>query len=207
MNEYLPTKTNLMNLNEEIKLSKQGQSLLERKKLILINEKEKYEEQAKELRNIINNLFTEAYLLLQEASMDMGMEKIKNVANLFPIEDEIDIKYKTIMGVEIPSIIWNIKIDVKKANYNLYSTTISLDKTVIKFNEIKEQLFKLTELENTIKRLKMAIAKVQTRSNALQNIIIPEQEQIAKEIQNALEEKEREDFSRLKVIKNRKEDT
>lgn len=201
MNEYLPTKTNLMNLQDAIKLSKQGQSLLERKKLILMNEKEKYEEKAKKLRDDVNKLFLEAYSLLQEACMDIGMEKIEKIVKLFQIEDKIDIKYKTVMGVEIPSIIWEEQINIKEIKYNLYSTSISLDKTVIKFNELKKYIFELTELENTVKRLEIAIQKVQTRSNALQNIIIPEQEEIAKNIQNVLEEKEREDFSRLKVIK------
>ncbi len=204
MNEYLPTKTNLMNLQSSIKLSKQGQSLLEHKKLILMNQKQEYEEKAKKIREQINNFFKEAYMQLREASMDMGIDNIRKVVDFFPIEDDIDIKYKTIMGVEIPSIVWNQKVDNKNINYNFYSTTISLDKTVMKFNELKEYLFNLAELENTLRRLEIAIRKVQTRSNALQNIIIPEQEKIAKTIQNALEEKEREDFSRLKVIKKNK---
>ena len=204
MNEYLPTKTNLMNLQSSIKLSKQGQSLLEHKKLILMNQKQEYEEKAKKIREQINNFFKEAYMQLREAIMDMGIDNIRKVVDFFPIEDDIDIKYKTIMGVEIPSIVWNQKVDNKNINYNFYSTTISLDKTVMKFNELKEYLFNLAELENTLRRLEIAIRKVQTRSNALQNIIIPEQEKIAKTIQNALEEKEREDFSRLKVIKKNK---
>ena len=61
----------------------------------------------------------------------------------------------------------------------------------------------LTELENTIKRLDIAITKVRTRSNALENIIIPRDEKVAKKIQETLEEKDREDFSRLKLIKRK----
>ena len=41
MNEYLPTKTNLMRIQDSIRLSKQGQELLERKRMILVKEKEK----------------------------------------------------------------------------------------------------------------------------------------------------------------------
>ena len=108
------------------------------------------------------------------------------------------------MGVEIPSVIWKEQEENQKLNYGFYETTISLDKAVLKFNEIKEKMLILAELENTVKRLELSIIKVQTRSNALQNIIIPENEKIEKSIQNALEEKEREDFSRLKVVKRRK---
>ncbi len=203
MNEYLPTKTNLMRIQDTIRLSKQGQSLLERKRIILVKEKEKYAERAIELRNQMENLFKEAYLLLQEASLDMGMERISNLANGIKKENSIDIKYKTIMGVEIPSVIWETQ-ENNKLNYGFYETAISLDKAVLKFNEIKEKMLILAELENTVKRLELSITKVQTRSNALENIIIPENQKIEKSIQNALDEKEREDFSRLKVVKRRR---
>lgn len=204
MNEYLPTKTNLMRIQDSIRLSKQGQELLERKRMILVKEKEKYEEKANNLRMQMQTLFSEAYLLLQDASIDMGMEKIAVLANGIKKENSIDIKYRTIMGVEIPSVIWAEQDENQKLNYGFYETTISLDKAVLKFNEIKEKMLILAELENTVKRLELSIIKVQTRSNALQNIIIPENEKIEKSIQNALEEKEREDFSRLKVVKRRK---
>jgi V/A-type H+-transporting ATPase subunit D len=39
------------------------------------------------------------------------------------------------------------------------------------------------------------------RTNALKNIMIPKYEEITTTISNVLEEKEREEFSRLKVIK------
>ena len=44
------------------------------------------------------------------------------------------------------------------------------------------------------------------RANALDNIMIPQFTATIKYITEALEEKEREDFSRLKVIKRQKEE-
>ena len=52
-------------------------------------------------------------------------------------------------------------------------------------------------------RLAYNIKKTQKRANALQNITIPNYEVLVKTIENALEEKEREEFTRLKVIKSR----
>lgn len=49
------------------------------------------------------------------------------------------------------------------------------------------------------------IKKTQKRANALQNITIPMYENLVYTISNALEEKEREEFTRLKVIKQMKE--
>ena len=49
--------------------------------------------------------------------------------------------------------------------------------------------------------MRIKIKKTQKRANALKNITIPRYTVLTKDIQNALEEKEREEFTRLKVIK------
>ena len=54
-------------------------------------------------------------------------------------------------------------------------------------------------------RLASNIKKTQKRANALQNITIPMYSNLVYSITNALEEKEREEFTRLKVIKRMKE--
>lgn len=66
---------------------------------------------------------------------------------------------------------------------------------------MKELTIKLSMIENSAYRLAYNIKKTQKRANALQNITIPNYETITRDITNALEEKEREEFTRLKVIK------
>ena len=58
-------------------------------------------------------------------------------------------------------------------------------------------------IENYYYSISYNIKKTQKRANALQNITIPNYEVLVKTIENALEEKEREEFTRLKVIKSR----
>ena len=62
-------------------------------------------------------------------------------------------------------------------------------------------IIKLSTIETSAYRLAASIKKTQKRANALQNITIPYYSTLAVEIENALEEKEREEFGRLKVIK------
>ena len=50
-----------------------------------------------------------------------------------------------------------------------------------------------------------AIKKAQKRANALQNIVIPGLNAEISRISDALEEKEREEFVRLKVVKARED--
>ncbi len=69
---------------------------------------------------------------------------------------------------------------------------------------MKELTIRLAQIETAAYRLAYNIKKTQKRANALQNITIPKYEMLSKSIQSALEEKEREEFTRLKVIKRMK---
>lgn len=105
------------------------------------------------------------------------------------------------MGVEIPSIIYEKQ--KQKTMIGLYNTNIQVDEAIEIFTKIKTEIIELAEIENTILRINKAIEKVKKRSNALKDIIIPEEKQQIKTIEGILEEREREEFSRLKVIKKK----
>lgn len=199
---YLPTKNNLLKIKANLKLSKQGHELLEKKKFILTVEKNKYIKQQKKLKEEINKLFEEGYTALNNASIDIGIDELINISDGIKTEKSIDIKYKSIMGVEIPSVVYDIQ-DLE-LSYGLYSTTISVDETILKFIQIKRVIIQLAEIDNILFRLNKSIQKVQKRSNALNDIIIPNNEKIAKQIEDILEEREREEFTRLKVMKKGK---
>ncbi|MBQ1381617.1 MAG: V-type ATP synthase subunit D, partial [Ruminococcus sp.] len=74
----------------------------------------------------------------------------------------------------------------------------------ILFTRVKVLTVELAEIENSVYRLAVSIKKTQKRANALKNIMIPRFEETVKFITDALDEKDREEFSRLKVIKRKK---
>ena len=76
-----------------------------------------------------------------------------------------------------------------------------MDESIIKFSEVKKRIIKLAEINNTMARLQNAIEKLGRRSNALKEVIIPRDERLAKKISLDLEEEERDEFVRLKVVK------
>lgn len=197
----LPTKNNLMRLKDNLRLSKQGRDLLEKKKIILNMEKIKYVKKAKEKKEELDIALQKAYQSYIQAVIETGVDNLIDISNGMSFDDVLDIKYKTIMGVEIPSIVY----ESKKAmlNYSLYDTTSSVDKTIIDFNKVKDLIIEYAELSNIIIRLEKSIEKVSKRSNALGDMIIPQTEKNISEIQDILEEREREEFTRLKVIKNK----
>ena len=200
MSTLLPTKSNLIKLKKTIALSKQGQELLEKKKYILENEKEKYISQKKELEETFHKQYEKAFLALQNANVDMGINKVNMISHTIEIDNQLDIKYKTIMGVEIPLISYTSSSN-SDLTFGLLGTTISIDEAIVEFQNIKKMMIDLARLEITISRLDSAIEKVQKRSNSLKDIIIPNYEKDEKRIQDILEERDREEFVRMKMIK------
>ena len=106
------------------------------------------------------------------------------------------------MGVELPVVtLGDEKLDMY---YGLNSTNSQLDEAYLSFVQVKHMTAELAEIENSVYRLADAIKKTQKRANALDNIMIPQFTATIKYITEALEEKEREDFSRLKSSRDRR---
>ena len=200
-NNYLPTKSNLIKLQESLKITKQGHELLERKRLILSKELEKYQDKVKSIEQELYDMMEDGKNLVRNVNTDIGIDNFTNISNGVKIDDYIDIKNKTLMGCEIPSAVH--KREVIKRNYGFYNTTHIIDEAIFKFNEIQEKLIEYAILKNTVDRLKRETERVGERANALQNIIIPENDKNLKQISSIIDEREREEFSRLKVIKKR----
>lgn len=197
-----PTKGNLMTAKNTLRLSKQGYEMLDKKRNILIREMMQLIEEAKEVEANIEKTFAKAYKALEAASVMMGMRNVAEIASASPIEESVEIDLRSVMGVEIPIV--RVDENAGKPIYSFFSTTSALDEATLNFNNVKQMTVRLTEIENAIYRLAMNIKKTQKRANALENITIPLYEGLSKEISNALEEKEREEHTRLKMIKKTK---
>ncbi len=197
-----PTKGNLMISRNRLALSKVGYELMDKKRNILVREMMQFIDQAKELQAVIGETFADAYAALQKANITLGINTVEQIAQAIELEDQIVIKVRSIMGVEIP-IIGEIDTNLKP-QFGFARTNISLDEAYEKFLKVKQLTVMLAEVENAIYRLAINVKRTQKRANALQNIMIPRYEKLTKDITNALEEKEREEFMRLKMIKSYK---
>ena len=197
-----PTKGNLLNIKKSLGLARMGFELMDRKRNILIRELMTLIDRAKSIRTRIDDTYTRAYAALQRANITLGQSVCNNIAATIPLEDSVEISFRSVMGVELPSV--TIQSESPQPSYGLSDTNSQLDYAYLCFQQVKGMIAELAELENCIYRLATAIKKTQSRANALKNIIIPQFEESSKFISDALEEKEREDFSRLKVIKSTK---
>lgn len=194
-----PTKGNLILAKNSLALSKQGFDLMDKKRNILIKELMELVDQAKDIQSQIDVTFRTAYSALQRANLDIGISYVQEISRTVPVEDSIQIKTRSVMGTEIPLVQANESSNAP--TYAYYGTKASLDEAKAAFEKVKQLTIHLSAVENAAYRLAINIKKTQKRANALKNITIPKYEELTKSISNALEEKEREEFTRLKVIK------
>ena len=179
--QTVPTKGNLMNTKKSLALAKNGYELLDRKRNILIREMMTLIDHANAIQQKIDDAYAEAYTALQTANVTNGFCE------------------------EIPILTIEEREDHNYLHYGLRTTNSAIDKVYTKFTEVKNLTVELAEIENSVYRLADSIKKTQKRANALKNIMIPRFEETVKFISDALDEKDREEFSRLKVIKKKKQ--
>lgn len=198
-----PTKGNLIMAKNTLKLCRQGYDLLDKKRNVLIREITDLSKKASSLQEDIDRLFPEAYQALQHANIALGISNVERLSYGVPQETTVRIRARSVMGVEIPICDYNNSTSgVPMFGFGQTSSTI--DDAFSRFNRVKDLIVHLATIENAAYRLASAIKKTQKRANALKNVIIPRYESLVKQIQETLDEREREEFARLKVIKGRK---
>ena len=196
----VPTKGNLMRAKNSLTLARQGYDLMDtlarqgydlmdKKRNILIRELTTHIEKAKELQSQIDVTYREAYAALQKANLEMGISTVQRLSRTIELETEISVHTRSIMGTEIPLVRdeSTAGTDVKPA-YAFYRSRDALDEARRMFLKVRSLTLSLAQYEIT-------------GANALKNITIPYYETLVKAISASLEEKEREEFTRMKVIK------
>ena len=200
--QIFPTKANLMNTKKSLELAKLGYDLMDRKRNILVREMMRLIDEAKDVQQQIGEVYAGAYDALKKASLNLG--DCSRFAGAIPVDDSVSLDYRSVMGVEVPTLeIHPRATDVR--DFGFLATNSDFDEACRRFNEVKTLTVRLAQIENSVYRLADAVKKTQKRSNALNNIMIPRLSETVKYITDALDEKEREDFSRLKVTKRTKE--
>ena len=203
-NKITPTKANLIKSKSTLDFSQKGFELLDKKRTVLIQEMMTLIDSANKIEKEIETKFAEAYEAIKNVSITMGVSSVEEVTVAISKEKDYDIRFRSVMGVEIPEIVYQTQ-DKIKPQYGFYRSNPSLDIAIFKLNEVKYLSYQLAQLETSAYKLSIEIKKTQKRANALDKIQIPRLTRQIKYIQETLEEKEREDFFRLKIIKKKQE--
>ena len=182
-----PTRMELLSLKNRTKLAVKGHGLLKEKRDALIKEFFDILDRVKGIRENAELSLKEANDALVEAQIAMGDLAVKKAALSVKESIDVDITSRSVMGVAVP--VTNVKMEKRSIidrGYGFSDTTIQLDEAAKKFEESLKYLIELTK----------------RRVNALEHIMIPRFENTEKYIDMRLQEMERENFVRLKMIRS-----
>jgi V/A-type H+-transporting ATPase subunit D len=198
-----PTKSKLIETKRSLKLAREGHTLLDKKRNVLIRELMQLIDEAKEVQNQTEKVFEVAYKALIEANVYLGIENVQEIGLGIDEFDDLQIRLRSVMGVEVPEM---EKVEEHiNISYGFTKTNAKLDIARKAFNEVLNLTAKLTEIETSVYRLAVEIKRTQRRVNALEYVLIPEYDEIVKFIESYLEETERDDFFRMKRLKQRRD--
>lgn len=202
-NKVIPTKANLLNLKDQVQFAKKGYELLDRKRTVLIQEMMRLNQEARSLQKNIGDMLAQSYGSLMDASIVMGSENVRDLAQSMTLEGDFKLVSRTVMGVEVPKIQYKKK--QRRTEYAFHQTTAAFDQASLDFNRLLDYIYELAEVETSVFRIAEEIKETAKRANALDKIQIPKFTASIKQIEEVLQEKEREDFFRLKKVKQKRQ--
>jgi V/A-type H+-transporting ATPase subunit D len=196
-----PTRSNLLRLKQELQFAREGYEILDQKREVLAKELVRLANDAETMEAQMAKLLASAYSVLEKAMLMMGRERVEWAALAVYKTVDVQVKYRGVMGISLPLI--EASGEPPAMTYSLGNTTATLDEANALFREVLSRLPELSRLVTSVWRLAVELRKTQRRVNALQYIFIPDYEETIAFIESALEEQEREETFRLKLLKTR----
>lgn len=197
-----PTRMELLKLKDREQLAVKGHSLLKEKRDALIKEFFDILDEVQGARDDLNKELAEAFEDLTAAQIEMGDLAVQKAALSVTESMDIDIKSRNIMGVSVPVVNMDAHDrTLVDRGYGFTDTSMRLDEAAKKFENCLKLSIQLGEIEKTIYLLAAEIEATKRRVNALEHIMIPKIKATIKSIDMRLQEMERENFVRLKMIR------
>ncbi|MCA9375723.1 MAG: V-type ATP synthase subunit D [Candidatus Doudnabacteria bacterium] len=194
-----PTRMELLRLRRRVKTAKRGHKLLKEKRDGLMKAFMQIVRDARKLRVEVEQDLGDAFkkALLVSAAMDGTSfeEAVMVPSQRVTLEAET----KNVMSVRVPK--FQSSVEGTPYAYGLLGTSGELDQVLEVFGDVMEKMLKLAEIEHSAKLMAVEIEKTRRRVNALEHVLIPEQESAVKMITMKLAEQERATIATLMRVK------
>lgn len=194
------TKIELLKYKRSSQVASMVQKILDDKRKVLLKNIEEMIEEASKARGGIWEPLQDIYESVKEAYLSLGTSTVDSVAQSTPAVMEVEASVKRVVDVKIPTLSVKEK-DTKSMPYGFSDTNASIDRAAKQIKILLPKICRAAEYENSIFSLAKALEKTQKLLNALENVIIPQYQQRIKFILATLEEREREEFAKLKKLK------
>ncbi len=196
------TRMDLIKTNGKIKLATKGHRLLKEKRDALVSEFFRIVDQAKGVRGELTKDLVEGKKNIVKSRAIAGRGIVESIAEAAPEMGDIEFGFRNVMGIKIP--VMEKEIEKPKKEILLHETH-KIEEAQKNFRKVADGLVKLVVAEESVRRIGEETKKVRRRTNALEHIMIPNLIFTKRYIDLRLQEIERENFFRLKVIKRKME--
>ena len=194
------TKIELLKYKKSSQVATMVQKILDDKRKVLLKNIEEMITEAQKARGGIWEPLQDVYKSVNEAYLTLGTSTVNSAAESSPAVMTVDVKDKRVVDVKIPALTVTEK-DTKSMPYGFADTNSSIDRAAKQIKSLLPKICKAAEYENSIFSLAKALEKTQKLLNALENVIIPQYQQRIRYIIATIEEREREEFAKLKKVK------
>lgn len=197
--QIAPTRSNLLQRRDQLKLANRGADLLKRKRDALIGEFFSLIKASLAARRELNRVSREAYFSLFLAKAWDGPEAVESLSLAHQAELDIAVKIENLFGVKVP------QVQPPSFDKSLPFSPIGVGARTLDsasaFRELLEVLIRVAATETRLRKVGEEIKKTSRRVNALEQIVIPGIAMQIKDIRSVLDQRALEEITVLKRIK------
>lgn len=202
MRQISVTRMELLARKAQITLARQGRELLEQKRTALMKEFLRIADTVMEHSDALQQAAANARQALAWAEATVGPEAVRSAALISRAELPLQVSSISVMGVRVPHIEQKrVSRSALGRGYSIVGTSITIDEAASAFETEVDSIIQLAESELRLTRLASEIQRTSRRLNALDHLLIPRLETECDYIQMTLDERERSDHFRLKLMK------
>ena len=197
--QIAPTRSNLLQRRDQLKLANRGADLLKRKRDALIGEFFSLVQESLKARRALNESSREAYFSLFLAKAWDGPEAVESLSLAGEKGLELDIKVQNLFGVKVPQVQPpEFSRDLPFSPVGAGARTLD---AASQFRTLTEALIQVAATETRLRLVGEEIKKTSRRVNALEQIVIPGVQGQIRDIRSVLDQRALEETTVLKRIK------
>lgn len=161
------------------------------------------------IRASLQESLTHAYSLFIESEMLNGTMKVMEIAlSAEPIDFKVEVGSTVgVLGIDFPTFqLTKTETETKKSRFNLADTPVQLTESAAKSEEALKFIASLAELTAVIREMLEMIALKRRQINRIRFKIIPQLDATIRYVELILEEIERQDAIRVRVLQRKRKE-
>jgi V/A-type H+-transporting ATPase subunit D len=196
------TRDELLRTRRELRLAQEGKEILEKKKEALLA---RFLQMIRKYKGKREALLDDLKYLKDTIALTRardGSVTVRSLALATSQDVELDISKDNVMGTKIFGMKHTaLRRDMLSRGYNPASTSSRIEAVASTAEALLDKMLAIAHLEHNIKTVGKEMGSLNRKINALEETIIPGLRKKLRYIQDALEQNEREEIFRLKMVK------